>query len=213
MEMNTIETIKPFMSETQMTALIDAIAVEKSKGWGAAQGKRYFAGDLAKSIKAMPATDKQRCNLDDMIVYLHYTLGGSNWYITERGAGMMATCFAVLEGLEDCAELGYVDIRELHEVGAELLMYTTIRTLAKAKKAAKATITAKAKKAKKAKQDAKAKPTAKPAHDAAHKEVVSKWVDDHVTFQFASNMGDNSAIEKAFKDSIKAKLLSDPSNS
>lgn len=71
----------------------------------------------------MPAIYAQDGMGDTATAHLHYFLGGSDWYITERDVcdqHVQAFGFAILNGDLDNAELGYVSLEEIIQYGAEL---------------------------------------------------------------------------------------------
>lgn len=53
---------------------------------------------------------------DDKVVYAHYFLGGSDWYILELSVQLEAFCYAILGGYEEGQELGYTSLIELETV-------------------------------------------------------------------------------------------------
>jgi ADP-ribose pyrophosphatase YjhB (NUDIX family) len=77
-------------------------------------------------IKDMPKTYDQDGKGDDAIAYLHYFIGGSDWYITENDKQeppIQAFGFSVLNGDYQNAEIGYISISELISNGVELDLY------------------------------------------------------------------------------------------
>ena len=50
------------------------------------------------------------------MVYLHFFLGGSNWYIAEYDGEDTFFGYAILNGDTEMAEWGYVSFRELKEL-------------------------------------------------------------------------------------------------
>jgi len=129
------ETILPFFSAQQFACM-----VELSRG---EEGEFFLQKfiDLAEQIKAMPVTYEQDGMADEAVVHLHYFMGGSHWYITEKdieGGVRQAYGYAVLNGDDYCAESGYISIEEITFYGAELdLHFTPCRLLEiKAKRAA-----------------------------------------------------------------------------
>lgn len=94
--------------------------------------------DLARRIQQMPHTYQTDGQGDAAIVHLHYFAGGSDWYITEKdkdGDGTtQAFGWVILNGDTQCAELGYVCIAELVELGIELDLYWTPTPLAEVKR-------------------------------------------------------------------------------
>lgn len=124
------EAVRPFVSPMQLACLRDACAGEEG-----AYFKQAFI-DLAQCIATMPATYEQDGLGDEAIVHLHYFLGGSDWYITEKdrdGGIEQAFGYAVLNGDEQMAECGYISIAELTHCGAELDLHFAPRSLATVK--------------------------------------------------------------------------------
>lgn len=92
--------------------------------------------DLAQQIETMPKTYDQEDQGDQATVHLHYFLGDSDWYITEKdmdGGIEQAFGYAILNGDDECAEQGYISIQELTACGAELDLYFTPCTLGEIK--------------------------------------------------------------------------------
>jgi hypothetical protein len=111
------------------------IIVEACRG----EEGRFFSQKLlavSDLINTMPKTYEQDGLGDEAIVSLHYFYGGSDWYITEKdmdGGVQQAFGYAVLNGDDQYAELGYISIIELTRNGVELDLYFTPCTLAEIK--------------------------------------------------------------------------------
>jgi hypothetical protein len=118
--------IRPFLSRSQLSVMGDACRGEE---------KEFFMLkfiSLAKLIQNMPGTYAQDGMGDAAVAHLHYFLGGSDWYITEKdmqGGVQQAFGFAILNGDIVCAEIGYISIDELVRHGAELDLYWLPATL------------------------------------------------------------------------------------
>ena len=54
--------------------------------------------------------------LDKKIIYLHFFIGGSDWYISEFDGDDIFFGYAILNGDMACAEWGYVSFAELKEI-------------------------------------------------------------------------------------------------
>ena len=54
--------------------------------------------------------------LKEKLVYIHFFLGGSDWYICEFDGEDLFFGFAILNNDLDMAEWGYVSFRELKEI-------------------------------------------------------------------------------------------------
>ena len=120
-----------FISDAIRDTYVDSVR----DGYQAGYEKQFRAID--DIIKTMPVTYQQDGKADDSIVYLHYSLGGANWYITEKdktGTGTVQA-FGLADLFQDGGELGYISIEELtsDEIGAELDLNWTPKTLREAK--------------------------------------------------------------------------------
>ena len=89
--------------------------------------------ELQKTIDTMPKTYEQDGKGDDAIVYLHYFLGGMDWYITERDMEDDQLQAFGLADLGYGGELGYISIQELIDNGVELDLHWKPKTLAEVK--------------------------------------------------------------------------------
>lgn len=124
------DSVRAFLSARQWAAMSALCKGEEGE---------FFAQkfiDLAQQIDTMPKTYQQSGEGDQAIVHLHYFLGGSDWYITEKdveGGVEQAYGYACLNGLEDMAESGFISIAEITQYGAELDLHWTPRSLAEVK--------------------------------------------------------------------------------
>ena len=119
--------LKPFMNHGQKSGLLLGMRGEESAFFDDQVSK------LAEIIKTMPKTYQQDSKGDNAVVYLHYFLGGANWYITEKdklGEGT-TQAFGLADIFQDGGELGYIRIDELvsDEIGAELDLHWVPKTL------------------------------------------------------------------------------------
>jgi hypothetical protein len=100
--------------------------------------KQYFFDklvELAALVESMPKVYEQDGLGEQAIVYLHYFIGGCDWFITEKDSEReqhQAFGWANL-GDDDCAELGYISLIEITAAGAELDFNFKPRSLAEAK--------------------------------------------------------------------------------
>ena len=125
-----VPTIRPFLSSMQLSVMGDL-----SRGEEGSFFLQKFI-DLQSQISTMPKTWEQDGKGDAAIAYLHYFLGGSDWYITEKdmdGGIEQAFGYAILNGDDECAELGYISIQEITAYGAELDLHFTPCTLGEIK--------------------------------------------------------------------------------
>ena len=112
-----MNTVRPYIATAQYRAM-----VELAQGAERAHYAEAFT-TLAERIRAMPHTYQQSGVGRNSIAHLHYFLGNSHWYITEKdkfGGVRQAFCFAILQGDWMNAEFGYVSIAELTRIGAEV---------------------------------------------------------------------------------------------
>lgn len=73
-----------------------------------------------KKINEMPVTYQQDGKGEDAVIHLHYFIGGSDFYITEKDVEdeqLQAFGLVSLNGHEP--EFGYISIKELLEIGVE----------------------------------------------------------------------------------------------
>ncbi|MEN2388514.1 hypothetical protein [Comamonas sp. A7-5] len=112
-----IKAVRPFMSRQQMAVM--AAGLRDSEGSSFMESFVKMAG----VIEAMPKTYEQGDKGGQAVAYLHYFLGGSDWFIFEKdaeGGVDQAFGYAILNGDLHNAELGYISIAELVEAGVEL---------------------------------------------------------------------------------------------
>lgn len=126
----------PFLSYSQHKTM----AVLAGGGGDGSDFYTHRILDLANQIETMPKTYEQDGMGDEAIAHLHYFSGSSDWYITEKdmdGGVQQAFGYAILNGDEEMAGLGFISIEELTSHGVELDLHFTPCTLAtiKAKRA------------------------------------------------------------------------------
>ncbi len=122
-----VPTVRPFLSRVQL-----AVMSEAARGEDGPFFLQKFI-DLAQQIATMPKTYEQDGKGDQATAHLHYFLRGSDWYITEKdvdGGVHQAFGYAILNGDEEMAGLGYISIEEITACGAELDLHFTPCTLA-----------------------------------------------------------------------------------
>jgi len=79
--------------------------------------------EMGERIAGMPKVYEQDGKGEEALVSLHYFKGGSDWYIVEKDSEKeqcQAYGYAVLNGDEDNAEMGYISLVELTSIGVEL---------------------------------------------------------------------------------------------
>jgi hypothetical protein len=117
-----LKRLRRFLSDVQYQVLRIVSAGEECQHFGT------LLLQLADRVQAMPKTYENRDNGVDSMVWLHYFAGGGDWYILEkdmRGDIDQAFGYAILSACEECAEFGYISIRELTSLGVELDLYFT----------------------------------------------------------------------------------------
>lgn len=89
--------------------------------------------ELASTVTTMPVTYQTDGQGDQAMVHLHYFIQGCDWYITERDSGTEQLQAFGKANLGFGGELGYISIVELLEVGAELDLHWSPKTLSEIK--------------------------------------------------------------------------------
>lgn len=115
--MRSINDLTPYLSVSQRMAICSGATGEE----GAFFKKKIH--EIALQVETMPAIYAQEGMGDAAKAHLHYFLGGSDWYITERNVcdqQVEAFGFVILNGDLDNAEMGYLSLKEILQYGAEL---------------------------------------------------------------------------------------------
>ena len=123
-----IDTLEPFINLSQVRTIASHVRDSEER--------QYFidmACDLAERINSMPKTHEQDGKGDDAIVYLHYFLGGMDWYITEKDKENEQLQAFGYADLGYGGELGYISIVELLENNIELDLHWTPKPLSECK--------------------------------------------------------------------------------
>ncbi len=87
---------------------------------------------IQKQIEETPKTYETDGQGDKAIAYLHYFKGAHDWYVTEKDADQdqhQAFGLVVLNSDWQNAEIGYIDIESLKQMGVELDLYWTPKSL------------------------------------------------------------------------------------
>lgn len=125
--------LREFLSKEQLGHML-----REAKG----EEGEYFTtqlASLAAAVRSMPKSYETDGQGDNAVAHLHYFLNGSDWYITEKdmdddGEGQVqAYGFVVLNDDVEMAEKGYVSIKEITGLGAELDLHWTPKPLARVK--------------------------------------------------------------------------------
>jgi len=104
-----IEVLENFIPSSQLSVLIDNIDSEEGEFF-----QQKFI-ELYATITAMPKTYESDGRGENAIVYLHYFVGGSDFYVTERDIykeQYQAFGYSKLAQMGE-GELGYISIHEL----------------------------------------------------------------------------------------------------
>ena len=84
--------------------------------------------EIQKIINEMPRTYETDGQGDNAVAYLHYFTAQFDWYITEMDiSATPKQCFGLVKMQE--TELGYIDLMELVNCGAELDLHWTPKPL------------------------------------------------------------------------------------
>jgi len=126
--MENVKVVRQFVSPAQLAAMAEGVRREE---------RDHFLDkfeEIANTINTMAKTYEQDGKGDDAIVYLHYFIGGSDWYITEKDMeDEQYQAFGLADLYGDGGELGYISIIDVLAVGAELDLYWTPKTLGEVK--------------------------------------------------------------------------------
>lgn len=70
-----------------------------------------------KQLEAIPKIYKtENIAFKDKLIYLHFFIGGSDWYIAEYDGEDLFFGYAILNNDEQCAEWGYISYKELKDI-------------------------------------------------------------------------------------------------
>lgn len=101
-------TLRPFLSQSQLGAILEGLSGEEAA---------YFEGkisEFADLISNMPATYQQNGKDKDAVAYLHYFIGGQDYWVTEKDMDGDGTLQAFgLSSHGQTAKLGYISIAYL----------------------------------------------------------------------------------------------------
>ncbi len=119
--------LKKFIGKRQLAAVGMGIRGEESQ---------FFKDkmvEIANTIQNMPQTYGQDGMGDKAVAYLHYFMGGSDWYITEKDMDDEQLQAFGLADLGHGGELGYISIQELIDSGVELDFHWSPKTIGEVK--------------------------------------------------------------------------------
>ena len=120
-----LEVLKPFITWGQMQVLWSLCRQGEEKAYF-----RQRVMDLAATIKAMPKTYETDGQGLKAVAFLHYYTPAFDFYITEKDREGSGTRQAFGLACAHEREIGYINIRQLVEAGAELDLHWTPKTLA-----------------------------------------------------------------------------------
>ena len=118
-----MQVLKNFVGSSQWESVAQALRGEEAAWFQ----DRICA--LAQTVATLPKTYEQEGQGHKAIIHLHYFIGGCDWYITEQDIEAEQHQAFGLADLGYGAELGYISIIELLDVGAELDFYWTPKTV------------------------------------------------------------------------------------
>lgn len=104
--------VSPFLGSVQKTVMLSNCYGQESDCF------INTFNSLGKLIESMPVTYGNQKGLDSL-VYLHYFIGGCDWYITEKDVEdgvSQAYGYSILNGDLEMAEFGYISISELKSI-------------------------------------------------------------------------------------------------
>ena len=117
--LETVAALRKFCSAEQISIMMDATLGEESDFF------RVKMVELVELFDTMPATRGQE-GVKDPVAYLHYFVGGADWYITERDMEVAQhQAFGFARMFAGCGECGYISIVELIQNGVELDLHFT----------------------------------------------------------------------------------------
>ena len=129
MKTQTKDILSQFINPSQLSVVRLAMNGEE---------KQFFIDkmeELRQVIQKMPKTGGTDGQGDNAVVYLHYFLGGADWYILEKDMeNEQHQAFGLADLFQDGGELGYISIVELIENGVELDFHWTPKSLAEVRK-------------------------------------------------------------------------------
>ena len=121
---SNLEFLKKFISPVQIKIITDILNSDEREY---AKEKIDYFFDL---IQKMPKTYETDGQEDKAVAYLHYFMNNSDFYIIEKDKEEeQLQAFGLVSLNGDYPELGYISIQELLEVGFELDLEWSPKTL------------------------------------------------------------------------------------
>jgi len=135
--LKNLEDINRFIPKKQKAALIPLLKDDSEEH----EFFREMIFELSERIRKMPHTYQTDGQGDKAIAYLHYFIGGSDFYITEKDMGkeqLQAYGLSVLNGDWQMSEMGYISIEEIKDITKGILfcdldLYWTPKSIAEIK--------------------------------------------------------------------------------
>lgn len=136
--LKNLEDIERFIPKKQKSALIPLLKDDSEEH----EFFREMIFELSERIRKMPHTYQTDGQGDKAIAYLHYFIGGTDFYITEKDIEkeqLQAFGLTVLNGDWEMSEMGYIPIEEIKDITkgilfCELDLYWTPKSIAEIKK-------------------------------------------------------------------------------
>ena len=122
-----MKTLDKFMNVQQAKTLAALVKGEEGE---------FFAEkiqQLEHTINTMPKTYEQDGKGDEAVAYLHYFIGGCDWYITEKDMETEQHQAFGLASIQE-VELGYISIEELRINNVEIDLHFEPTTIGELKK-------------------------------------------------------------------------------
>lgn len=118
-----VALLRKFVPVGQLTVMADGMDGEEGDYW------REKFDEMVDIITRMPKTYEQDGMGEEAVAYLHYFLGGADWYILEKDAEDEQQQAFGLADLGYGGELGYISIEELVANGVELDLHFEPKTM------------------------------------------------------------------------------------
>lgn len=131
--LSNLVTLQDFIGKAQRRTLIALCAPSNEEHLHFRDKIREYA----QRILNMPCSANSGGDEADPIVYLHYFTAGADFFITERDqidddeepSSRQCQAFGLADIFQDGGELGYINLFEILDAGAELDLYWTPKPL------------------------------------------------------------------------------------
>ncbi len=118
-----LHALKGILSLQQIKVLVEMFKGDEAEFFAEA------VRDLDTTFKTMPKTYEQDGKGDEAVAYMHFFMGGMDWYITERDMESEQHQAFGFANLGYGGELGYISLVELAYKGVEIDLHWTPKTL------------------------------------------------------------------------------------